>query len=271
MKKIALLLLILCFSIKGQISLDNTYTANNNAGFTLVKLSNSGYKYVVPNYPANSVVLYNLNHTIFKTLTLPTFTGSGESCLYISETLFNTNSSDVEYLLRQFTYNLYTTIVVANEFGTVLFSKDSVDLAGGDLLSTNPVRYTPSGVKLMLFHGFNNKAFVYNLPGNLVCETCREDLPMSLKNSYTDINCNVRAFPNPSDNEVKINYTLPSGSKAKITFYKEDGKELKTFDIDDHINYLTINKETLGGQTGLYLFKIYNGSKTISDGKIIIK
>lgn len=82
---------------------------------------------------------------------------------------------------------------------------------------------------------------------------------------------NVIAFPNPSDNEIKINYTLPTGSKAKITFYKEDGKELRTFDIDDHINYITVDKEMLGVQNGLYLFKIYSGSKSISDGKIIIK
>jgi hypothetical protein len=65
------------------------------------------------------------------------------------------------------------------------------------------VRYTPSGVKLLLYSPFNNNSYVYNLPGNLVCETCSEDLPMSINNSSM-YDGNVIAFPNPSDNEIKI-------------------------------------------------------------------
>ena len=270
MKQITLLLLLtFCLTVKGQISLEYTYTSTYPWELTIIKLSNSGYKYVLPNYASNSVVLYDLNHTIFKTLTLPTF-NMGQTCLYISETLFNTDPSDVEYLLKHYNYSNYVTVIVGNECGTILFSKDSVELGYDYYTNDGAVRYTPSGVKLLLYSPFNNNSYVYNLPGNLVCETCSEDLPMSINNSSM-YDGNVIAFPNPSDNEIKINYTLPTGSKAKITFYKEDGKELRTFDIDDHINYITVDKEMLGVQNGLYLFKIYSGSKSISDGKIIIK
>ncbi len=277
--KIKLLTLVFTFVFlkgKSQITLDNTYTTTitQNNYFNIVKLSNSGYKYVNPDFANNNITLYNLNHTIFKTLIVPTFTAGSQSFYHISETLFNTNPNDVEFIIRQNpTTPIYNVkILVVNENGTVLFSKDSADLSGAHWLGNTPVSYTPSGPKMLLYHRYSTKVFVYTLPGNLVCSDCTNGTITGIPQSGKDPQSNSTAFPNPSKDEIKIKYVLPANSSnAKISFYSIDGKELKTFTIDNHIDYMTIDKEALGGATGIYLYKIYNDAGLISSDKIIFE
>ena len=83
-------------------------------------------------------------------------------------------------------------------------------------------------------------------------------------------NKDVHLFPNPSDNEIKINFDLPNIEESlKITFFSIDGKEIKTLEIDKYIETLVINKEDLGVNNGIFFYKISTPNQIISNGKII--
>ena len=262
--------LLVFWNAKSQITLGNTFSTgvNNNFYFSLVKLSTSGYKYLNPNYSTNTITLYNLNNTVFKTITFPP--GLTPSCHYISETLFNTDPSDVELIIR-YQSSGGSKILIINEFGTILFSRDSVDFAGYQNQLQTPISYTPSGVKLLLYNRYTDNVSVYNLPGSLVCNDYTDGaITGKIDNNYNQPVISV--FPNPSIDEIKISYELPSGSpKAYISFYTIEGKELRTYEIDNHINFITINKEALGVLPGIYLYKIFNSAKVISSEKIIFE
>lgn len=272
-KTILLTIVFVLFLLKSesQITLDNTYTTGivNNINFTIVKLSSSGYKYVSPNQTAKTITLYNLNHTIFKTIIIPASITNFWSFHFISETLFNTNTSDVECFVRENTPK--TKCYVIDETGAIIFSKDSADFTNNVYNIPPWLSYSTGGVKMILHSTVNDKVFIYNLPGNLVCNDCTSGVISSVTELSNSGNpTNSISYPNPSSNEIKIKYALPQDNpKAKISFYSLDGKELKTFDIDNHIDFMTIDKATLGASSGMYLYKIYNTSELIATDKIV--
>ncbi len=106
-----------------QITLEHTYTvANTNAYLTGSNLANSGIKYQVTDITAGQIKLYNLNHSIWKTINvpaIPTFTILG--VYNLSESLFNTDGQ-VEFLVYYYTTTAPTQyyVKVYSETGTVL-------------------------------------------------------------------------------------------------------------------------------------------------------
>src|ERR1041385_477787 len=103
MKKIMLMAftaLMLCSkqNVNAQITLEHTY---DSAGYNLsmVNLEIEGYKYLFKDiWWQRRLVLYNLDHSIFKIIYYPFTTGyAGGAHLYISEHLFNTDDK-IEYL-----------------------------------------------------------------------------------------------------------------------------------------------------------------------------
>jgi len=258
-----------------QISVDTTFSINNggstvlNIRFSMVKLSNSGYKYVIPDLLNNKITLYNLNHSVFKTLNLP-ITSTNIYFYDISEDLFDTNPTTVEYLIYYYSTN---KIVIADESGTILLSKDSAQLGGYMFDHSQHIVWTPTGVKLLLASSVLAKVYSYNLPGNIVCSDCTNGQITSIMQSSGDNNAEQSLpYPNPTSNSLKIKYTLPKDiQKAKISFYNTQGKELKTMDIDNNFNDITVDKGTLGVTSGIYFYKIYTADKVLSTNKIIFE
>ena len=179
---ITTLLLIASISSYAQITLENIYPTGsiiNKDYIRLVKLSSSGYKYAEN---SDSVLtLYNLNHTVFRTIPIPpcpygliSSSGVVVRTYYISEELFNTNPVDIEYLLFYTDPATIGHVIVYNETGTVLFSKDTVSFAGSTTgyLNEDFISYTPSGCKMIMSHRYSGAAFVYSLPGFLPCHDC---------------------------------------------------------------------------------------------------
>src|ERR1035437_8668455 len=128
--KIIIVALLLFSSIcKSQINLEHSYPKSSNIGsLSVINLSNSGYKYCFEDNVTKTVKLYNLNHTLWKTITLNVPTGYNLSgVFYISETLFNSDAlTEFCYSYAQYIstppahMNWETTI--SNESGTVLLT-----------------------------------------------------------------------------------------------------------------------------------------------------
>lgn len=162
MKKIKLLVATLLISnvISAQITLENTYSGNQNySNFDMVNLKNSGSKYVIIDYSLNEIKLYNLNHTLWKTISLPTIPGfDGYYYENISENLFDLDGQ-VECLIIFYNTNTYLEqTVVLNEDGTFEFVKQNSFFEG-------IVKTENNDFKLIFKDAVNYNKTIYSLPG----------------------------------------------------------------------------------------------------------
>ena len=265
-KLITTLLLIASISGYAQITLENTYV---NGGISaerlrLIKLSSSGYKYCVND--TSTIRLYNLNHTLFRTINIPPGAFmSTVSVFYVSEELFNTNPADIEYLLSY--YNLgITHFRIYNETGTVLLARDSVALSSStSAFEYEPsIAYTPSGWKMTISQSvYGNDAYVYSLPGFLPCHDCTNGVITSMVTENGDLkSSNVSNYPNPNNGQTTIEYTLPQGTTtADLVFYNTTGQEIKRFKVTDTFHDIVISTADLDAGTYYYQLQTTSGYK----------
>ena len=274
MKKLLIILMIISVNGFAQITLEQTYPIANSSGdyLKLIKLSSSGYKYVA--HDTSSIYLYNLNHTVFRTISIPHSPGElnwGQFfTMYISEELFNTNPADIEYLLY---YNHGTPhCKVYEESGNVLFSLDSIyanqaqDIGYGN---ENFISYSPSGYKMILLN-MNLGNQVYSLPGFLPCQDCSNSVVTSIR---TDNNINkegnISNYPNPNSGETTIAYTLPQGTTiADLVIYSITGQELKRYKVTSAFHDILISTTDL--EAGTYYYQIQTTTGFSAGKKMIV-
>ena len=288
MKKL-LFLVLLAFGMnaKAQIALEHTYPKGdgNSGRLRVVHLTAAGYKYSEFLQSGNTGVinLYNLNHSFYKSINVPPQNGTFVRVYYISDELFNTNPLDIEYLVRD--YNSTTVknyIHVYDEIGNTLFSKDSVILAnsGETWNFWEPVFYTPSGVKMILYRDFgfssagDSSAFVYSLPGILPCNDCANGIISGLTdpNGGGELGIGIEnSYPNPAINSTRIDYTFPNGvNQGEIVIYDLQGKELRCYKVDKTFDHLLIS--TYDIPAGTYFYQLQTSAQ-VSEGKkmVVIK
>lgn len=273
--------LLFAFTSKSQIVLENTYSIANTtkkSGLTLVKLEISGEKYCLYNIKAKIITLYNLNHSIFKTINLVPLTkyrtGTNDSTVsiaYISENLFNSDNL-IEVL--SFDGNWYTEINsgdygslnIFNELGNVIFSGDSLmptSKRGATYYGMedgNFIFNTTVGSKMFLYSYKNNTPTqkVYSLPGQLIT---------SIQKLNTDYN-NALPFPNPTNNSITVPYKLDNGKEGKLVINDINGKMLFEYKIDTNFDNVLVDTNTM--TAGNYFYSIYSSDKKVATGKFIV-
>lgn len=283
-KTIIIIIATILFALtsKSQILLENNYSTppfSIQCGLTLIKLDLSGEKYFFFDIQNKIIKLYNLNHSLFKTINipnLPTYRSSNTSSLvsvaYLSENLFNSNSS-IEYVAfdgHYFVFNSafdYGSMRVYDETGAIIFNGDSLmpclksDATyngyegNGDFIFN-----TPAGTKMILFSYKNNTPSqrVYSLPGQLVSSIQKNN------ESYN----NALPFPNPTNNSITLPYKLESGKDGKLVINDINGKILFEYKIDTTFDNVLIDTNTM--TAGNYFYSIYTSDKKISTGKFIV-
>lgn len=273
MKKLIVLLLItVSINSFAQITLEHSYPMDG-AYLRLVKLSSSGYKYVAND--TNSIYLYNLNHTVFRTISIPHSPGEltyGHFYpMYISEELFNTNPADIEYLLC-INPGAYTKCRIYNEAGNLLFSQDSIYINANDIFGVGNeyfVSYTPSGYKMILIK-MNVGNQVYSLPGFLPCQDCTNSVVTSLVTENNgNKSGNISNYPNPNKGETTIEYTLPQGTTtADLVIYNLTGQELKRYKVTNAFHDILISTNEL--DAGTYYYQIQTTTGFSAGKKMIV-
>lgn len=260
MKKIKIFLFLLfisCYSF-AQLTLEHTYDSASSAvsgarqQFFLIRLEVDGDKYAFADKQNKLLKLYNLNHTLWKTISFATAiqlnSNNVQGILYISQHLFDTDN-EIEFLYCDQNINSFVTQIF-NEDGSILTTIDNQ----GPFVYSNapqiqlPIYNTSAGTKLIL-SGEDGKAYVYGLTGTLTASTivAPEDALNQLKTSF--------AYPNPTSSSTKIDYTLPNGvNTGEIVFYDTQGKEIKRFNVDNTLNSLQISTEDL--QSGTYYYNL---------------
>jgi len=281
MKKSILITIILLSGLfaQAQITLEHTYPTGALPPnyLSLVKLSSSGYKYVMNN--GSTITLYNLDHTVFRTITIPPLVGWGGGTVqifYISEGLFNTDTSSIAYLLTYVDTNAFNPVVHARVFdqnGNILFSKDSAVAQTGESFYgyAEFISYTPSGFKMIIYDQFEygTSAYVYSLPGTLPCHDCTNGTITSIAPPITG-NGGIANYPNPSKGQTTVEYTLPQGiTTADLVFYNMAGQELKRYKVTNAFRDILVNTADL--DAGTYYYQIQTSDFKAGKKMVVIR
>lgn len=284
MKKIFLLFaLSAAVTTQAQITLDHTYPSGTRVN--LDKFPLSGYKYTEVNLQTHKINIYNLNHSLFKSITFPTLPGS-TSIAYISETLFDSDSL-VEYMLNnQISVSgppdsiMFKTYIY-KENGTQIFFRDSAylfyALSGNVFNITDPIYFDGTSAKMRLTVQLNSQpggpgySEIYNLPGSIPCIQCSTgslgNISTGLKKNNTD-GVQATFYPNPVSDQLKLKYALPKEAKvAMIKITDMQGKLLEEFKVTSSFDYLYLPSNY---NNGMYLYSLLVDGQIIKTEKIIL-
>ena len=269
-------LLALWMNAGAQITLEHFYN-NNKSTFTVVRLSATNYKWA--EIDSSTIKLYNANHSLYQTISIVNAPVSPWDVLFISATLFDTDSTTIEYMVDYSDGSMKGSGVnIYRDNGAILFSEQSSSAFFGCFAMTDPVRplwypilATNTGTKMVLVAGYDSLTYipnafkVYSLPGvyypNTTPNISQIDNQMGLSNPY----------PNPSIISAQIDYTLPDGvDRGEIVFYDLTGNEVKRFTVDKTFNTLFVSTSDI--TAGTYYYQLQT-TRQSSEGKkmLVIK
>ena len=285
MKKTIFLMTMFMLSIlntKAQMTLAQSYSSSflgwQNA--EIVNLSISGKKILVLTN-SNTLSFYNLNYTLWKTITLPTIgtfspgNSSGISLelgtaagtvLYPSEQLFNTDPLLEVAVFYGSASGSNSAIYIINENGIAVDSITNVLWHGSDW--SPMLVYSTSSTSFVAIVSTTTNVNIYSLPGTIPCDACSNGLGLGSIQKPVQVS---EPIPNPSKDQVKITFTLPEGTKqGVIDLYSIDGKLLKSYTVDNTFGFITIDNSNL--PSGMYYYNlITDGNITTTKKMIVLK
>lgn len=282
-RNISVFALVLITSlIKAQITLEATYdTASANLYMITLEVDGDKYVKVERLSPANgpdyrAIILYNLDHSVWKTIDcspFPKFDSCGGSLnygrynfevLYITQHLFDSDNG-IEFMFNINgcgTNDNYTAIY--NEDGSTIFTQYGAAPAVhlNIPIVFKPIYNTVNGTKMILSFPATNQAKVYSLPGTLTTSNM-------LLSGNSNGNESFSAYPNPSSDQITINYRLPIGTQnGEIVISDLSGKEIKRCSVDNSFNNLVLPTNEFSN--GIYLYSFKANGKLLETKKIII-
>lgn len=294
MKKIAIFFLITiaisskrCYS---QITLEQTYpsagwynlkpTPNAAFGaklFYLVKLEISGEKYVSIDLIGQNVSFYNLNHSLYATMSYSNVTLLGgllspndekfsAGLLYFSELLFDTDNQ-IEMMYTQTTSSSGTPLAITqivNQDGSLLFT------ANGEAPIVKPTQHnqyypiynTANGTKMILSKT-DGTAKVYALGGTFTA--------IIANNPVIGDNNTLSLSPNPLGKSaaLTLKYNLPVGvNSADLHIFDTTGKEVRSYKVGSEMHEVLLEPGEL--PAGVYYYQLSSGSKIIGTKTSIV-
>lgn len=133
MKKFLLigLMVIFCSLLKAQIKLEHIYCHNDGQSISLVNLGDSVYNYLLLDFSITPqrYTLYQMNHSVNISDTFPIRSTSDYpiSLRFFSRSLFDCDTSNIEFLLIRFSNPSYKSscVSVYRTNGTILLHRDS--------------------------------------------------------------------------------------------------------------------------------------------------
>lgn len=283
MKKTTLFFLLLLFVslAKAQITFDAIYSGETP---NLDKFHQSGFKYVRNNLANSQIEIYNVNHTLFKLITIPTQTLPIHSIRYVSEKLFNTDTL-MEYTLTNYLYQPGAPIYqfrIYNENGALMMFRDSaailpinINIMNNVFNTWEAIYYDGLNTKMQLMVGISPnvayKTAVYTLPGTIPCVQCSEPGTGNANGIQPTggVNSNNPVFyPNPVTDHLKLKYELPVGyKKAEIKIYDVQSKLIEEMKVTDTFDFIYLPSNY---NNGLYLYQLVVDGKTVKTEKIIL-
>lgn len=266
-KLIIYILLFLGASLSAQITLDKHY----DHSCVSTKINATDYKLFLMDDVQNQCRIYNLDNSLYKTISLAIPTGMYlYDVRFVSQDLFDLNDKiELLYIYYEYVetnattqtgyYNYFTKIV--DEDGKVLLSQD-----GG--LYSYMYKVGDDDYRLFIYSydystwPYDTNTDIYELPG----------YPYFL--SLSDVSSRSSsvgdAYPNPAAEYATIGYELPPGvMEADLRLYNMSGKQVSNYRIDRNFSSLRIQTGSL--LPGEYIYRIENEGSLSPSKQIIIK
>lgn len=259
---------------KSQITLEQTYSGVGKATdvLYLINVGKAGYKYYNFDYQARLFKMYNLNHSVFITYTIPINgnrpVGPYLRVLFISSDVFDCDSSNIELAVVYNNGTPASYVEVIRTDGIVLLHRDSFRVSGSSAGYENPFSHfivnTPAGAKMILTkEDYINPSIteVYSLCGTL---------PLSVKRTETFGDNALQLSPNPSSHQTRVEYTLPQGTtEGEVIITDVTGKTIQVFKVYVNFNHILLSNADL--PSGTYYYQLHTKEAgTINTKKAIV-
>ncbi|MEI6817320.1 MAG: T9SS type A sorting domain-containing protein [Bacteroidota bacterium] len=256
-----------------QVSQNDSFGWGYTSG--IYPFQHAGIKIVYHDLTGDPIRIYNLNNTLYKTITPPVF----GDFTFLSEDLFDNDPTTFEYVLQYQDNNYVPHTRIYREDGTLLFSGDTLALSwtNGYGSGISPIFNTDSGTFMSLQKYTNGNwsisppyQVLYKLPGTLFCPACDgSNFPAThitgIRNPGNGSNMELRAFPNPSNNKTKIYYSLPEGVlEGDLILFDLLSQEKKRIRVNRYSPFIEVSTSDIAA--GNYFYRIET-SKGISQGK----
>lgn len=270
---IAIVFLCSISSIKAQITLQFTIDSIDIKypyPPYVTDIGNNEYKFVFTNPKQNSFSLYNMDLSPYMTNIQIPATGdslkNGFSIIYITKSLFDCDSTNIEYVFSNPT-NWLKPFYVYRTDGTLLLKVDSADgpyayggYAGG-AYTVSPIINTSSGAKLFLqkYEHARLDYLVYSLCGTL---------PESIYNFPGNENY-VKIYPNPASMVLNFEINAPNNlEEFELVIFDATGKEYNRVNIATTQNKYALDVSKLS--SGTYIYSLTTKDKAYQTGKFVI-
>jgi hypothetical protein len=265
-------LAILASQAKAQFVFENDYpTGSTFSGhqLMLINLEVSGERYVNINRGAKTITLYHLNHSLDKTISLSGLqiginSGTLDDILYISENLFNLDTSLEFVYIKDSAVPWQCRLWVYNESGNILFyDTASMPIRVNVPLQQYPIYNSSQGTKMILSYP-NGHAKVWGLAGTLT--TAIQAANQSLMNGYGMVSSPA---PNPAVESTRIDYSIPPGAiRGEIVFFDAKGQEIRRFMVDNSFTNLMISTTDI--PAGTYYYQLQVAGESTSSKKLVV-
>lgn len=220
-------------------------------------------------YQNNLINLFNLDHSPFVTVTVPSLMiNEGEYRVgYITWALFDCDTSMFEYVVQPAHWR--NTFYIYRQDGTLLFKQDSTIgpwCVGCFALSyyQQPIYNTPAGAKLLLAKadsvGFYKTIDVYALCGTL---------PVNAQITDAVSTAHVKAFPNPTDLTINFEISPPNNiEKFELVVFDSNGREQNRKSVGPGDDKYSLDVNNLS--SGAYFYSLFSRIQKLESGKFII-
>lgn len=254
-----------------QITIEHSYQVPQSDGerdLQIINLEISGYKYSLIDKGTNQVRLYNLNHSVWKTINISMPSGyTSWYPAYITEKLVNSDNNVELFIDLGGNPHAAGKVQLINESGNVLTTIDSASI-GGEISELQTVGN--GTFKLVLKCG-KDKWCVYNLPGTIPCDKCGNGLGVGKPGKGITSGNVSYPIPNPSNSQTKVDYTLPLGATSGvIDVYNMNGQKVKSYNVDNTFNSLLIDNTELSSGT-YYYHLTANGERSETKKMVVVK
>lgn len=236
-------------------------------------LQDAGLKYMaITAYQLSTANIYNEDLSVYRVLTIPPPPPgfSYNAINYVTEDLFDTDPTTIEYLIHASAGFSFVTFVY-REDGTTLFSTFGLPSGGMAqylLGGYDPIVQTSSGPVLHISPmPLATEIRRYQLPGELPCLSCA-GTGVSGMVEEPDPDHTVLSFPNPTSDLVTVEFVLPEGERTGVlVLFDEQGRSVLTRTVDATS---TVRLATAGLPSGVYAWRVITKSGAVPGDRIVV-